>query len=175
MKICPQCQKTFEDEGLQFCLDDGALLTVSSPSSTYQPPNRWDEPKTVFQDKTTNPFNQASWTPPSGQVQSWQNQGIGGNPNFQGGVVGQNQTMAIVSLVLSCLSICCYIGWITGPIGLVLGYIHRKNVKENPSVYGGDGLALAGMIVGGVLGALWILFIVFYIILFGAAALLGGR
>lgn len=173
MKTCPQCQKTYDDDGLQFCLEDGALLTLMS---SYQPPNRWDEPKTVIQDKATNPNYQANWTPPPGPVQSWQNQGV--NPQFQqfGAVAGgQNQTMAIVSLVLSCLSVCCYIGWLTGPIAMILGFLHRKNVKENPTVYGGDGLALAGMIVGGVLGGLWILFIVFYIILFGVAALLGGK
>jgi hypothetical protein len=171
MKVCPKCQKTYEDAGLQFCLEDGELLTQSS----YQPPpNRWDEPKTVVQDKTTNPFNRTDWASNPGPVQNWQNQAV--NQQFQQfapRMEGQNQTMAIASLVLSCLSICCYIGWITGPIGLLLGYLHRKNVKENPNVYGGDGLALAGMIVGGVMGALWIVFIIFYIILFGVAALLG--
>ena len=30
MKICPRCQKTYSDEGLNFCLDDGAVLTQSA-------------------------------------------------------------------------------------------------------------------------------------------------
>lgn len=30
MKICPRCQKTYNDENLNFCLDDGAVLTPSN-------------------------------------------------------------------------------------------------------------------------------------------------
>lgn len=30
MKICPQCQKVYTDEGLNFCLDDGTALTVKT-------------------------------------------------------------------------------------------------------------------------------------------------
>ncbi len=67
MKICPRCQKTYNDESLNFCLDDGAVLTHSAivdqslpatiflnqtpPTSPNQPfgsqsgaPNRWNDP-----------------------------------------------------------------------------------------------------------------------------------
>lgn len=30
MKICPQCQKTYADDNLNFCLEDGSALTVAS-------------------------------------------------------------------------------------------------------------------------------------------------
>lgn len=30
MKICPTCRRTYEDDGLNFCLDDGSVLTFSS-------------------------------------------------------------------------------------------------------------------------------------------------
>ncbi len=33
MKICPTCRKTYEDEGLNFCLEDGSLLTFASPDA----------------------------------------------------------------------------------------------------------------------------------------------
>ncbi|MEO7672459.1 MAG: hypothetical protein ABIU09_00095 [Pyrinomonadaceae bacterium] len=28
MKICPTCRKTYSDDGLNFCLDDGSILTI---------------------------------------------------------------------------------------------------------------------------------------------------
>jgi hypothetical protein len=33
MKICPRCQKTYTDDNLNFCLEDGSVLTVHSPVS----------------------------------------------------------------------------------------------------------------------------------------------
>lgn len=40
MKRCPTCNRTFTDDALSFCLDDGApLLTVSSTSSSSFDPN----------------------------------------------------------------------------------------------------------------------------------------
>jgi hypothetical protein len=48
MKICPQCQNTYTDESLKFCLQDGTQL--NSVSSTSQMPTvNWnDEPQTVI-------------------------------------------------------------------------------------------------------------------------------
>ena len=37
MKICPQCQKTYEDDTLNFCLDDGTVLTQAQ-SVNNEPP-----------------------------------------------------------------------------------------------------------------------------------------
>ena len=30
MKICPTCRKTYTDDGLNFCLDDGSVLTIAT-------------------------------------------------------------------------------------------------------------------------------------------------
>ena len=30
MKICPTCRKTYQDDNLNFCLEDGAVLTMAS-------------------------------------------------------------------------------------------------------------------------------------------------
>jgi hypothetical protein len=35
MKICPVCRKTYSDDGLNFCLDDGSVLTI--PASDAPP------------------------------------------------------------------------------------------------------------------------------------------
>ena len=51
MKICPQCQNTYTDDSLQFCLQDGTKL--NSVSSTSQMPTaEWnDEPQTVVRNE----------------------------------------------------------------------------------------------------------------------------
>ncbi len=33
MKICPTCRRTYDDDGLNFCLEDGSVLTFSSADS----------------------------------------------------------------------------------------------------------------------------------------------
>lgn len=34
MKICPRCQKTYSDDNLNFCLDDGAVLTIANAADS---------------------------------------------------------------------------------------------------------------------------------------------
>ncbi|HSK71196.1 MAG TPA: hypothetical protein VK892_05840 [Pyrinomonadaceae bacterium] len=55
MKICPKCQKTYADESLNFCLDDGTVLTSTTVNTI---------PETVFinQPRPTSP-NQTPGTP----------------------------------------------------------------------------------------------------------------
>jgi Domain of unknown function (DUF4190) len=122
-----------------------------------------------------NQMEQA-WTPPPAPDANWGNQGVGQNTPFQTPPIssGQNQTLAIVSLVLGILSICCYIGWATGPAALITGWLHRKKVKENPAEFTGDGLALAGMITGGIFTGIWLLLIIVYVVIFGLAAATGS-
>jgi hypothetical protein len=33
MKICPNCRRTYDDDALNFCLDDGSVLTFASPDA----------------------------------------------------------------------------------------------------------------------------------------------
>ena len=53
--------------------------------------------------------------------------------------------VAIASLVLSCMSVAI------GPFGfipgIICGHIARSRIRQNPAM-GGDGLALAGLIIG---------------------------
>ena len=45
MKRCPQCNRTYADDALSFCLDDGSpLATAPDPSATVQYPPPRDEP-----------------------------------------------------------------------------------------------------------------------------------
>jgi hypothetical protein len=67
--------------------------------------------------------------------------------------------MAILSLVLA---------FVFAPAGIVLGVIARKQIRQTGE--DGDGLALAGIIVGGIFTALFVLVIVFWIIAFATLA-----
>lgn len=111
------------------------------------------------------PLAQADWTPtPAADEQSWQNEPMQ-NPQYQPGSGlqpgGQNQTLAIVSLVLGISSI-LFCGGLTGPPALITGIMARKKASNNPAEYGGAGLALGGIITG-IFGTLVLLLVLAYI------------
>jgi hypothetical protein len=70
--------------------------------------------------------------------------------------------MAVASLVLSLVGLC--VG-ITAILGIIFGFIARNQIKQTGEQ--GDGLALAGIIVGSIVVALGILYILFMVILIG--------
>ena len=61
----------------------------------------------------------------------------------------QTNTMAILALVMA---------FVVAPAGLVLGVIARKQIQRTGE--DGDGLALAGIIIGGIVTAIFVLVIV---------------
>lgn len=68
-------------------------------------------------------------------------------------------TMAILALVF---------GILVAPLGLVFGFVARSQIKKTGE--DGDGLALAGIIIGGIFTLLFIAYIVFIVIFFAAVA-----
>jgi Domain of unknown function (DUF4190) len=139
----------------------------STPAS--EPAFKEPEPYRPAVMDAPSPFQQDSpvaWTPPPAPEASWQNQEIGQNTPFQppAAAGGVNQTLPIISLVLGIASLCCYVSPITGIAALVTGYLGLKNIKADPNNYGGKGLAIGGMVTGGLfllLGVVyWILMIV---------------
>ncbi|MCY7376644.1 MAG: hypothetical protein LH472_11850 [Pyrinomonadaceae bacterium] len=68
MKICPRCQKTYSDENLNFCLDDGAVLMQSNAADNSIPATVM-----INQPRPTNPPSQfgnqvgaqANWNTPN--------------------------------------------------------------------------------------------------------------
>jgi hypothetical protein len=109
---------------------------------------------------------QSEWAPPPVPDASWQNQEIGQNTPFQpppAGGAGLNQTLPIISLVFGIVSLCCYISPLTGLVALITGYMGMKNANNDPQHFGGKGLAIAGMITGGIMfliGAAYYIFII---------------
>ena len=68
-------------------------------------------------------------------------------------------SLAIVSLVLA---------FVFAPAALVTGIIARKQIRRTGE--DGDGMALAGIIIGGIITGLFVLVIVFWIIAFASFA-----
>lgn len=61
MKICPQCQSTYTDDGLQFCMEDGTPLNFAN--TTQLPTTSWTESETVISPRrATNQQNEIPQT-----------------------------------------------------------------------------------------------------------------
>lgn len=157
MKVCSICNQTYTDENLNFCLNDGGVLTQMKD----------DAPPTLLMSdvRTTQP-NWGNYETAS----PWQNQPLQTNqaslpnqPFTANSVVrGQDQTLPTISLILGILGIvlfCCYGGFPFGIAAIVTGFLGFQNTNKNPLQYGGRGLAIAGMILGviGFIGVLILL------------------
>jgi hypothetical protein len=77
--------------------------------------------------------------------------------------------LAITSLVLGIVSIplafCYGFGVPLGIAAFITGLIARRQIRDSAGTQGGDGMALAGMIMGGIITALLILAIFTIVIL----------
>lgn len=173
MKRCPRCYKTYTDDDLNFCLEDGELLvnlgddTIQTTFGNESPRFTDDAPPTIILD-TPRVTNQTTWRP-SEPITPWQSQ----SPNIQDQPYGtpafihsRDQTLPTISLVLGILGImlmCCYGGIPLGAAALITGFIGMRNADSDRTRYGGRGLAVAGMVLGiiGLLGALVFLFLGF--------------
>ncbi len=141
----------------------------SPPVKDFSAPSPFDAPTPFGQPDPFNnqPLQQTEWTPPPAPDANWQNQNIGANTPFQPPVAGaasQDQTLAIVSLVCGILSIPCCGFLIFGIAGVVTGFLAKKKADENPNQFGGRGLALAGMILGGIGVVLGIIVIILQVL-----------
>lgn len=68
---------------------------------------------------------------------------------------GGNNGMAIASLVCALVGVCCGVGSI---LGIIFGFIALNQIKRTGQ--GGAGMAKAGIIIGFVLIALWIIYVI---------------
>jgi hypothetical protein len=175
MKRCPTCNQEFADEWLTFCTHDGTSLvemrgSAEPPPTFAYPPipptvSRSEEPTLDFPDTYTpppvravaQPVSPAGWQPPP--------------PPF---IAAQQQTMAAVSLVMGIISItlgwCCSFGILTAPVAVALGIAALVQIKNNPGRYTGKGMAIAGIVMGG----LYFVFLLLMILVYGMAILAGG-
>ena len=125
---------------------------ASAPPAGYGQPPAYAPPAT---------YGQPAYGPPPGYAQPGYGppQGYGPPPGYPPAYGRPTNTMAILSLVLA---------FVFAPAGLILGIIARKQIRQTGE--DGAGLALAGIIVGGIFTAFFVLLIVFWIIAFATLA-----
>jgi hypothetical protein len=70
MKICPRCQKTYADDNLNFCLEDGSVLSQAGPEALPQT-MIMNEPRPTQpqQSMPSSPGSQPAWNVPPQQQQ----------------------------------------------------------------------------------------------------------
>ncbi|MEA2349054.1 MAG: hypothetical protein QOG62_2841 [Thermoleophilaceae bacterium] len=86
--------------------------------------------------------------------------GYGGPPPGGYGAQPKNSTLAIVSLVTGIIGIlpCCWGFFLFGLVGLITGFIAKGQIEGSNGAQTGRGMAVAGMILGGVAVALGIIY-----------------
>lgn len=116
----------------------------------------------TFQQSVQAPRNTFSPQPKLQNSQRFQ-QNYGNNykqdhrpPNYRQNYQPQNLKtgLAIASLVLGCLSFLTtliLIGVVLAPIGLILGIAAIVKAKRKPRLYGGQGMAIAGIVMNGLI------------------------
>jgi hypothetical protein len=166
MKVCLRCKKTYSDDTLNFCLDDGELLTMMQPS----PGGYIEEPPTMVLDgaRVTDPINWAQ--PRSAQPPAqWAPPGPIAQQQYGAFAMARrpDQTLATVSMILGIISLvvaCCYGGIWLGIPAAVIGFIAFSKTNNDSDKYGGRNLAIAGIVLGG------ISFLISLLIIVGAIA-----
>jgi hypothetical protein len=91
---------------------------------------------------------------------------------FPGALQPPNNGMAIASLIVGItsipLSLCCIaLGPLVGIVGVILGFVARNQINQSGGAQAGSGLALGGLICGGVGILIGAIFIVLELIFFG--------
>lgn len=156
MRRCPLCGQTYTDPTINFCLNDGELLSrlvdevPRDPFADEPPPTRFadDSAPTVILE-TPRITNQTNWPPAN-----WESQTpvySGQRYPFAGFNASLDKTMPTVSIILgiaSCVFVCCAGGIWLGLPAVVVGFLGLRNADSDPGRYAGRGLAIGGMVLG---------------------------
>ena len=163
MKRCPQCGQTYTDNDINFCLNDGELLSRTSGTMG----NAFDEPPpTMVMDppRVTSRLEGSSppvqYRPP-GQMLGAPGTGISSFPR------NPDQSLPIVAIALGAASLvfaCCYGGIWLGLPAAVVGFLGMRNADKDPERYSGRGLAIGGMVLGIISFILTILMFIFAVL-----------
>jgi hypothetical protein len=185
IKRCPTCNQEFTDEWLTFCTSDGTSLVPVQRSSDEPPPTIVSgamppsvsplEQPTLDLPGVVSPPTQA-YRPPPVQPGAFQPGAVqtGWKPPPPPAYPGAtDKNLALVSMILGIVSImftCCYLGVITGPVAVGLGLYALTQIKKNPNKYGGKGMAIAGIVTGG----LSFVFVALIFLIYGLSLFMGG-
>jgi Domain of unknown function (DUF4190) len=187
MKRCPTCNRTFEEDWLAFCTQDGATLIDDSRAKTDEPPptilappppppGGWQQPSGGF---GSGQFQSQPIPPPPSNVGAssggFAPAPFQGQQQMQSGwqppppppyAQGQKQGLALASMICGLFTItfgwCCSIGVISGIVAIVLGAYQLVQIKNKPEENGGKPLAIVGVITASLYFVIWVLLMVLY-------------
>ena len=178
MKYCPQCYKQFTESWLIFCSDDGApLITDLSPPANpnWDPRIREPQVKSPPSEQETQwlpppapggwiapderpPMRPGAWTPPAPPPVAFRPK-------------QPSQGLALASMITSLIGLAAAtcLGPVPGIVGVVLGLIALSQIKKSPTDYGGKQYATAGIVIGSINIAFYILLLIWFLLalLFG--------
>jgi hypothetical protein len=193
MKRCPNCNRTFEEDWLAFCTQDGTTLIDESPAKRDEPPptimapapppppGGWQQQSGGLGSGQFQPQPMPPPPPPSNLVQP----GGFGSGQFQPQQPGwqsppppfvqpTKQGIALASMICGLFSVtfgwCCYLGTITAPVAIGMGIYQLIQIKNKPDEVGGKPMAIVGIATG----SLYFLVVIVIILLYGAAIMMGG-
>jgi hypothetical protein len=199
MKRCPTCNRTFEEDWLAFCTQDGTTLVDDAPAKADEPPptiqapppppaGGWQQPSGglgsgQFQPQPTPPpappanFGTPSGGIGSGQFQPQQQMQAGWQPPPAPLYVQPaKRGLAVASMICGICSVtigwCCYFGVLSAPVAIGLGIFQLVELKKNPQKYADICRAFA--FTGIITGALYFVGLAIIILVYGIALLSGG-
>ena len=172
MKYCPQCNRQFTESWLSFCSDDGTpLIQELSPPAD---PN-WD-PKIRETKVKTESEQETQWLPreppvPGGWIApderppmapgAWQPPPPPIRPRQQ-----PSQALALASMIVGIVGLVAggCLGPIPGIVAVVLGLTALSQMKKTPDQVGGKPYATAGIIIGSINIAFYVLLIIWFLL-----------
>ncbi len=172
MKRCPACGQTYTDQNINFCLNDGELLSHLAEDSLQgrfgnePPPTMFadDSPPTLMMG-SARVTNQTNWQPAGQHPVPWQSQTpVGFASALPAHLQPRNQTLPTVSLILgisSLIFVCCFGGVWLGLPAAIIGFLGMRNADAFPDRFGGRGMAIAGIIIGTITFFMSIMHIIF--------------
>ena len=184
MKRCPTCNRTFDEDWLAFCTDDGTTLIEDGPSSRSEPPPTMMAPPmppsvAPSEQPTINlapssassqppSYNPPAYSPPQQMQSGWQ-------PPPPPSYANQpQQGLAITSMILGLVSItigwCCSLGLLTAPTAIIMGIISLVQIKNDPVRNTGKPFSIVGIVTG----SLYLLFWIIIVIIYGFAIFMGS-
>jgi hypothetical protein len=187
MKRCPNCNRTFEEDWLAFCTQDGTTL-IEEPTA------KRDEPPATILAPPPPPLGSGQFqsqpipAPPPPSNLGQPSGGLGSGPFPPGQQVqpgwqppppppyaqGPKQGLAIASMICGIFSVtfgwCCYAGMLSAPAAIGMGIYQLVQIKNKPDETGGKPFAIVGIVTGSV----YFVGLILIILLYGAAILFGG-
>jgi hypothetical protein len=146
---------------------------MTYPPQPPQQPGSWQDPSWPQPEQAQQPYadpyggapTSPSYAVPTGSPVSYPPgyPGYGYGPPMP--VPVKTNSLAITSMVLALCGLAC---GLTAPIGAIMGHVARRQIRQRGE--GGDGMALAGIIVGWILTGLILAYIVFIVIMIIYAA-----